>query len=159
MVAILGLPATFVADLFKSRHRLEAEILCLRPQLNIALKDRIRDKLHLRYLFYGCPDEIRPYCSVDDDIGIGCATAQVTRESKAVSAEGKPLAGATKKSLVLKCKKDACEAKAVDSNGKPLNGAAKNRFIKKCGKHSSLGRCGDAMGGNEACSSRTKRGP
>ena len=58
MVAILGLPATFVADLFKSRHRLEAEILYLRTQLNIALKDRIRDKLQLRYLFYGCPDEI-----------------------------------------------------------------------------------------------------
>jgi hypothetical protein len=72
--------------------------------------------------------------------GIGSAFAQETCESKAVSAEGKR------------------EAKAVDSNGKPLNGAAKNRFTKKCGKHSSLGRCGDAMGGNEASSARTKRG-
>jgi hypothetical protein len=40
MVAILCLLATFVADLFKSRRRLEAEILCLCHQLNIALRQR-----------------------------------------------------------------------------------------------------------------------
>ena len=40
MLAILRLLATFVADLFKSRRRLEAEILCLRHQLNIALRRR-----------------------------------------------------------------------------------------------------------------------
>jgi hypothetical protein len=33
-------------------------------------------------------------------------------ESKAVSADGKPLHGAAKTSFVKKCKKDACEAKA-----------------------------------------------
>ena len=32
--------ALFIADLFKSRRRLEAEILCLRHQLNIALRQR-----------------------------------------------------------------------------------------------------------------------
>ena len=40
MLAILRLLATFVADLFKSRRRLEAEILFLRHQLNIALRHR-----------------------------------------------------------------------------------------------------------------------
>ena len=40
MVAIICLLATFVANLFKSRRRLEAEILCLRHQLNIALRQR-----------------------------------------------------------------------------------------------------------------------
>src|SRR5262249_41955548 len=38
MLAILLLLATFVADLFKSRRRLEAENLFLRHQLNIALR-------------------------------------------------------------------------------------------------------------------------
>jgi hypothetical protein len=37
---ILGLLATFVADLSKSRRRLEAENLCFRHQLNIALRRR-----------------------------------------------------------------------------------------------------------------------
>ena len=46
-------------------------------------------------------------------------------ESKAVSAEGKPLHGAAKNSFVKKCKKDACESKAVSAEGKPLHGAAK----------------------------------
>src|SRR5271157_705232 len=40
MVAILRLPAMFIANLFKSRRRLEAEILFLRHQLNIALRQR-----------------------------------------------------------------------------------------------------------------------
>ena len=40
MVAILRLLARFVADLFKSQRRLEAEILCLRHQLDIALRRR-----------------------------------------------------------------------------------------------------------------------
>ena len=38
MVAILHLLATFVADIFKSRRRLEAENLFLRHQLNIVLR-------------------------------------------------------------------------------------------------------------------------
>lgn len=67
-------------------------------------------------------------------LGMGSAFAQETCDSKAVSSEGKPLAGAAKKSFVQKCKKDACEPKAVDSNGKPLKGAAKNSFMKKCEK-------------------------
>ena len=67
-------------------------------------------------------------------LGLSSALAQETCESKAVSAEGKPLTGAAKKSFVQKCKKDACEPKAVDSSGKPLRGAAKNSFLKKCEK-------------------------
>jgi hypothetical protein len=38
MFAILDALGTFVADLFKSRRRLEAENLFLRHQLNIALR-------------------------------------------------------------------------------------------------------------------------
>jgi hypothetical protein len=64
---------------------------------------------------------------------IGTAMAQ-SRESKAVSAEGKPLHGAAKTSFVRKCKRDACESKAVSTEGKPLHGAAKNSFMAKCKK-------------------------
>src|SRR5262245_31866418 len=42
MLAILHLLAMFVADLFKSRRRLEAENLFLRHQLNIALRLALR---------------------------------------------------------------------------------------------------------------------
>src|SRR5262245_32683273 len=38
MLAILHLPAMFVADLFKSRRRLEAENLFLTHRVNIALR-------------------------------------------------------------------------------------------------------------------------
>jgi hypothetical protein len=62
---------------------------------------------------------------------IGTAMAQ-SCETKAVSAEGKPLHGAAKNSFVKKCKKDACESKAVSAEGKPLHGAAKNSFMAKC---------------------------
>jgi hypothetical protein len=64
--------------------------------------------------------------------------------SKAVSKDGKPLAGAAKAAFIKKCEKDAaaakapsCEAKAVGKNGKPLAGAAKAAFIKKCEKDSA----------------------
>src|SRR2546421_12500407 len=40
MLAIVRLLATYVANLFKSRRRLEAENLFLRHQLNIALRRR-----------------------------------------------------------------------------------------------------------------------
>src|SRR5260370_15900362 len=40
MLAIVHLLGTYVADLFKSRRRLEAENLFLRHQLNIALRRR-----------------------------------------------------------------------------------------------------------------------
>ena len=62
---------------------------------------------------------------------VGTAMAQFC-ESKAVSAEGKPLHGAAKTSFVRKCKQDACEGKAVSAEGKPLHGAAKNTFMAKC---------------------------
>ena len=64
---------------------------------------------------------------------IGTAMAQ-SCESKAVSADGKPLHGAAKTSFVKKCKRDACEGKAVSKEGKPLYGAAKNSFLAKCEK-------------------------
>jgi hypothetical protein len=47
MIAILHLLGTFVADLFKSRRRLEIENLFLRHQLSIALR-RAPDRLRLR---------------------------------------------------------------------------------------------------------------
>lgn len=65
---------------------------------------------------------------------VGSAMAQATCEGKAISKEGKPLAGAAKTSFVNKCKKDACESKAVSKDGKPLYGAAKKSFIQKCKK-------------------------
>jgi len=64
---------------------------------------------------------------------VGTAMAQ-SCESKAVSAEGKPLRGAAKTSFIKKCKQDACESKAVSAEGKPLRGAAKNSFMAKCRK-------------------------
>jgi hypothetical protein len=66
--------------------------------------------------------------------GVGSVFAQQTCESKAVGSDGKPLAGAAKKSFLQKCKKEACEPKAVDSSGKPLKGAAKKSFLTKCEK-------------------------
>jgi hypothetical protein len=58
-------------------------------------------------------------------------------EAKAVSKDGKPLAGAAKAASIKKCESEtmaapSCADKAVDKNGKPLAGAAKNSFLKKC---------------------------
>ncbi len=56
-------------------------------------------------------------------------------EAKAVSKDGKPLAGAAKAASLKKCEgdiKSACEAKAVSESGKKLAGAAKTSFVKKC---------------------------
>lgn len=68
----------------------------------------------------------------------GCA-------EKAVSKDGKPLAGAAKASSIKKCEKDAqaavaadCAAKAVSKDGKPLAGAAKASSIKKCEKDAAV---------------------
>jgi hypothetical protein len=47
MLAIVHLLGSYVADLFKSRHRLEVENLFLRHQLNIALR-RAPQRLRLR---------------------------------------------------------------------------------------------------------------
>jgi len=63
---------------------------------------------------------------------LGSAMAQETCESKAVSKDGKPLAGAAKASFVKKCKKDVCDPKAIGSNGKKLSGAAYKSFMTKC---------------------------
>ena len=64
------------------------------------------------------------------------AHAESSCEAKAVSKEGKPLAGAAKASFIKKCEANAkpngCAEKAIDKNGKPLAGAAKNSFMKKC---------------------------
>ncbi len=64
------------------------------------------------------------------------AHAESSCEAKAVSKDGKPLAGAAKASFIKKCEASAkpnnCADKAVDKNGKPLAGAAKNSFMKKC---------------------------
>ena len=71
--------------------------------------------------------------AVITSFAVGTAMAQ-SCESKAVSAEGKPLHGAAKTSFLRKCKRDACESKAVSAEGKPLHGAAKNSFMAKCKK-------------------------
>jgi hypothetical protein len=60
------------------------------------------------------------------------AFAQESCESRAVSKEGKPLAGAAKASFLKKCKRDTCQAKAVGSDGRQLVGAAKKSFMQKC---------------------------
>ena len=53
-------------------------------------------------------------------LNFAVASAQETCESKAVSKDGKPLAGAAKSSFLKKCKRDACVAKAVGSDGGKL---------------------------------------
>jgi hypothetical protein len=68
---------------------------------------------------------------------MGTALAQESCESKAVSKDGKPLAGAAKTSSVNKCKRDACAPKAIGSDGKALKGAAKRSFITKCVKEAA----------------------
>jgi hypothetical protein len=62
---------------------------------------------------------------------VGAAAAQ-SCDSKAVSANGKPLHGAAKMGFVKKCKREACGSQAVGANGKPLYGSAKNSFMAKC---------------------------
>ena len=73
------------------------------------------------------------------------ADAKADCEAKAVSKDGKPLAGAAKDASVKKCMKGdgkaaapadeakaKCEKEAVSKDGKPLAGAAKNASVKKC---------------------------
>jgi hypothetical protein len=64
-------------------------------------------------------------------LAVGTAAAQ-SCDSKAVSANGKPLHGAAKMCFVKKCKRDACGSQVVGADGKPLHGAAKNSFMAKC---------------------------
>ena len=58
---------------------------------------------------------------------VGTAAAQ-SCATKAMSKDGKPLAGAAKANFVKRC----CEDAAVSKDGKPLAGAAKASFVKKC---------------------------
>ena len=60
---------------------------------------------------------------------VGSVSAQ-TCATKAMSKDGKPLAGAAKTSFVKRC----CEDSAVSKDGKPLSGAAKNSHVTKCMK-------------------------
>ncbi len=60
---------------------------------------------------------------------VGSAMAQ-SCASKAVSKDGKPLAGAAKTSFIKKC----CADSAIGKDGKPLSGAAKNSYMAKCEK-------------------------
>lgn len=59
----------------------------------------------------------------------GGAVAQ-TCATKAMSKDGKPLAGAAKTSFIKRC----CEEAAVSKDGKPLSGAAKTSYVAKCMK-------------------------
>jgi hypothetical protein len=61
-------------------------------------------------------------------LGIGSAVAQSSCATKAVSKDGKPLAGAARTSSIKKC----CEDSALSADGKKLSGAAKTSFVKKC---------------------------
>ena len=56
------------------------------------------------------------------------APAVAQSSCKAVSADGKPLAGAGKSSFMKKC----CEENAKSADGKMLAGAAKTSSVKKC---------------------------
>jgi hypothetical protein len=57
----------------------------------------------------------------------GGALAQ-SCSTKAMSKDGKPLAGAAKTSFMKKC----CEDSALSKDGKPLSGAAKTSYVNKC---------------------------
>lgn len=59
---------------------------------------------------------------------IGSAAAQQSCSTKAMSKDGKALAGAAKVSFMKKC----CEDSAMSADGKKLAGAAKNSYVKKC---------------------------
>ena len=61
-------------------------------------------------------------------LGIGSAFAQSSCATKAISKDGKPLAGAARTSSIKKC----CEDSALSADGKKLSGAAKTSYVKKC---------------------------
>ena len=71
-------------------------------------------------------------------------------EARAITKDGKPLAGAAKTTFMKKCTGEApaalaskgdCASRAVSKSGNPLYGAAKKAFIKKCEKD-ALARAG-----------------
>ena len=61
-------------------------------------------------------------------LSIFAAAPAFAQSCNAVSADGKPLAGAAKNSFMKKC----CEDNAKSADGKPLAGAAKTSSVKKC---------------------------
>lgn len=61
-------------------------------------------------------------------LGAAMPAAAQGASCKAVSADGKPLAGAAKVSFMKKC----CEDSAKSADGKPLAGAAKKSYVDKC---------------------------
>jgi hypothetical protein len=61
-------------------------------------------------------------------LGIGSAVAQGSCAARALSEDGKPLAGAARTSFMKKC----CEASALDKDRKPLEGAAKTSYLEMC---------------------------
>jgi len=71
---------------------------------------------------------------------IGTAMAQ-SCESRAVSAEGKPLHGAAKTSFIRKCKQDACGSKAVSADGKLFMARLKIALWRNARSQLSPDRC------------------
>lgn len=63
-------------------------------------------------------------------ISMLAAVPAYAQSCKAVSADGKALAGAAKSSFMKKC----CEDSAKSSEGKALAGAAKKSYVDKCMK-------------------------
>jgi hypothetical protein len=63
-------------------------------------------------------------------LGMFAAGPAFAQSCSAVSADGKPLAGAAKASFMKKC----CEDHAKSADGKPLAGAAKKSSVDKCMK-------------------------
>ena len=60
--------------------------------------------------------------------GIGSAIAQGSCATRAMSEDGKPLAGPARTNFMKKC----CEDSALDKNGKPLQGDAKATYLERC---------------------------
>ncbi|MBS0529956.1 MAG: hypothetical protein JSS22_11280 [Proteobacteria bacterium] len=63
-------------------------------------------------------------------LGLFAAGPAFAQSCNAVSADGKPLAGAAKASFMKKC----CEDNAKSADGKALAGAAKKSSVDKCMK-------------------------
>ena len=61
---------------------------------------------------------------------VACPVYAQSCATKAMSKDGKPLAGAAKTSFMKKC----CEDSAMSKDGKPLAGAAKTSYVSKCVK-------------------------
>ena len=79
-------------------------------------------------------------------VASGAFAANADCEAKAVSKDGKPLAGAAKTSFMKTCEADAggasnCEAMAAD---RKLAGAAKTSFVTKCEKDGGKAAAADA---------------